>query len=149
MDYSPKQYLLLYALIILPIVISFFIRRRNAPTRLNLTGRQKAELKREEPSLGPSASAPKAPPAPDPIDDVRARPPRRERTATATPRVEKALNVFFQWNGHSWDAYEVLGVPAGSSRESVQTAYNELLMRSGSDVHEFYKAAYDSIMRNS
>ena len=43
------------------------------------------------------------------------------------PTGERPLNVVFNYNGHSWDAYEVLGLPAGSSLEMVQQAYREAL----------------------
>lgn len=39
----------------------------------------------------------------------------------------KNLNVMFMYNGHSFDAYEVLGIPAGSSYQTAQKAYEELM----------------------
>jgi hypothetical protein len=39
----------------------------------------------------------------------------------------KNLNVLFMHNGHDWDAYQVLGLPAGSRLEAVQAAYNTAL----------------------
>jgi len=157
-DFTPKQYLFFYLLVIAPIVISFFVRRRNNPTRLNLTGKESDED--TQPGVPMAPPPPPPPPASSPTasdlaSDIRRRPPRRLRVETPppppppSPRTEKSLNVFFNWNGHSWDAYEVLGVPAGSSLPAVQVAYQELLTRSGSDAHAFYKAAYDTIVRSS
>ncbi len=58
----------------------------------------------------------------------------------------RQLNVFFNWNGHTWDAYEVLGVPAGSSRKSVIQAFH--LARSKSpDSIAFLQAAADAILK--
>lgn len=39
----------------------------------------------------------------------------------------KNLNVMFMYNGHSFDAFEVLGIPAGSSYQAAQKAFEELM----------------------
>ncbi|MDZ4082934.1 MAG: hypothetical protein U1E10_08365 [Bdellovibrionales bacterium] len=68
---------------------------------------------------------------------------RLEEENAATSR---QLNVFFNWNGHTWDAFEVLGVPAGASRESVIQAFH--LARSKSpDSIAFLQAAADAILK--
>lgn len=68
---------------------------------------------------------------------------RLEEESTSTSR---QLNVFFNWNGHTWDAFEVLGVPAGASRESVIQAFH--LARSKSpDSIAFLQAAADAILK--
>jgi hypothetical protein len=68
---------------------------------------------------------------------------RLEEEKAATSR---QLNVFFNWNGHTWDAFEVLGVPAGASRESVIQAFH--LARSKSpDSIAFLQAAADAILK--
>lgn len=61
---------------------------------------------------------------------------------------ERSLNVFFQWNGHTWDAYETLGVPAGSSREAVAKAYQQAVAQSDPESVPFFKAAYEAILKN-
>lgn len=58
----------------------------------------------------------------------------------------KSLNVMFIYNGHSWDAYEVLGVPAGSSIKSVTDAYQTALRRCDKDSVEFLETAYMAIL---
>ena len=60
---------------------------------------------------------------------------------------EKVLNVLFQWNGHSWDAYEVLGIPAGSSREAAMSAYQKHAAQADAQSQPFYKAAYEAITK--
>ena len=62
---------------------------------------------------------------------------------------EKALNVMFIYNGHSWDAYEVLGVPAGASMPLVTQAYNEALRRCDKTSVEFLETAYKAILHRS
>lgn len=58
----------------------------------------------------------------------------------------KTLNVMFNYNGHSWDAYEVLGVPAGASIKSVTDAYQAALRRCDKESVEFLETAYNSIL---
>ncbi|MGE0634102.1 MAG: hypothetical protein AB7O96_16930 [Pseudobdellovibrionaceae bacterium] len=60
----------------------------------------------------------------------------------------KNLNVMFIYNGHNWDSYEVLGVPAGSSLSSIQKAYKESLARTNSQSHDFINAAYQAILQD-
>lgn len=60
--------------------------------------------------------------------------------------LSRQLNVFFNWNGHTWDAYEVLGVPAGSSRESVIQAFHQARSKSPDSI-AFLQAAADAILK--
>lgn len=55
---------------------------------------------------------------------------------------EKSLNIMFMYNGHSWDAYEVLGIPAGSGQREVDEAFRRMISNSTTDSHEFLNAAY-------
>ncbi len=61
----------------------------------------------------------------------------------------KSLNVMFNYNGHSWDAYEVLGVPAGASLKTVTDAYQIALRRSDKESVEFLETAYKAILNQS
>lgn len=67
--------------------------------------------------------------------------------AAKEDKVEKAkvLNVIFMFNGHCWDAYEVFGLPAGSSIEQVQIKFDELLVSSDEGQKQFLQLAYSSI----
>jgi hypothetical protein len=68
--------------------------------------------------------------------------------APSPPPREKVLNVMFNWNGHTWDAYEVLGIPAGSSREAAQAAYQRVSAQCDSESLPFLKAALEAIQRS-
>lgn len=57
----------------------------------------------------------------------------------------RQLNVYFQFNGHDFDAYEVLGVVAGSSLAVVEKTFRSLLASSPEDSHEFYRKAFEAI----
>jgi hypothetical protein len=61
------------------------------------------------------------------------------------PPGERPLNVVFNYNGHSWDAYEVLGLPAGSSPEKVELAYREALKKVDRGSKHFLEAAFRAI----
>src|SRR5690349_4462282 len=76
------------------------------PTRLNM----------KAPDTAPTVLEPAISEAPN-HDAPSSVPTMSAATATVrrqdiTPKM-KSLNVMFNYNGHSWDAYEVLGVPAG------------------------------------
>jgi hypothetical protein len=58
----------------------------------------------------------------------------------------KELNILFNYNGHTWDAYEVLGLPAGASLVDVTKAYQNILKSSGPDSHEFLETAFKTIL---
>jgi hypothetical protein len=58
---------------------------------------------------------------------------------------EKILKVHFNWNGHSWDAYEVLGLPAGSSIESAALCLRRESQRCDPESVPFLQAAFDAI----
>ena len=58
---------------------------------------------------------------------------------------ERILNVLFQFNGETWDAYEVLGLPAGSNIPEAKVAY-EIAVKEGIDSEAFLKAALEAII---
>lgn len=60
----------------------------------------------------------------------------------------KSLNVIFNYNGHSWDAYEVLGVPAGAKLEAVKAAYLDAIGKSDPQSREFLETAFQTISQN-
>lgn len=62
------------------------------------------------------------------------------------PSETRQLNVFFNWNGHTWDAFEVLGLPAGAGRDSVVQAFHACRAKSP-DSTAFLQAATDAILK--
>lgn len=59
----------------------------------------------------------------------------------------KQLNVLFMYNGHDWDAFEVLGLPAGCSFKMVTQRFQELIRDADQGKLEFYQAAYEAILK--
>ena len=74
-------------------------------------------------------------------------------SAKAQPSIDqkvenaKSLNVLFLYNGHDWDAYAVLGVPAGASLPLVTERYQNLIKEADKGQLEFYQAAYQAILK--
>lgn len=58
----------------------------------------------------------------------------------------KNLNVVFVYNGHPWDAHEILGVPAGASLEACEKAYKETLAKADQQSRLFVETAYKAIV---
>lgn len=56
-----------------------------------------------------------------------------------------SLNVMFNYNGHSFDAYQTLGIPAGSSWDEVKSAFEHSVSASDATSKEFYLAAFNAI----
>lgn len=109
----------------------------SGPTRLRLT-----ERAQQGPPSAPKAGPPverggRAPgPAPEPE-------PEPDRPAP------KNLNVLFLYNGHDWDAYAILGLPAGASLPVVTAKYQELIQSADQGKSEFYEAAYRAILHRT
>ncbi len=102
------------------------------PTQLNMKAKDSAP-----PRVNP------LPPQKD-LAEVRSR-----SVGAASTQAEvspKSLNVIFNYNGHSWDAYEVLGVPAGANIRIVTEAYQTAVRRCEKESVEFLETAYKAIL---
>lgn len=60
----------------------------------------------------------------------------------------KNLNVIFNYNGHSWDAFEVLGIPAGAKPAAVEEAYKKVLKETDKSSHDFVRTAFEAIRKS-
>ncbi len=62
---------------------------------------------------------------------------------------ERNLNCLFQYNGHTWDAHEVLGVPAGAPSDSIQAGFDSAIRNSKDEQSkEFIKAAFEALKQH-
>ena len=57
----------------------------------------------------------------------------------------RSLAVIFMYNGHDWEAHDVLGVPQGASMHQVTMAYQELVKKTDARSLQFYEHAYSAI----
>ncbi len=60
---------------------------------------------------------------------------------------EEELNILFNYNGHLWDAFEVLGVPAGSGLEMIERAYEQSVNSMDPSSRELIDLAYQAIQQ--
>jgi hypothetical protein len=159
-----NDFLMVNGLIVTVIVLSFFLIRRSprAPVKLDLRSSDvQPKTVGSRPAPRPHAAKVHKPTSHSthaPHKGARTQPgwenyrPRQNYSESAqwvdSPTFEKNLNVFFNWNGHSWDAYEALGLPAGSSREAVTRAFVEAERTSDPEALPFLRAAFDAILRS-
>ena len=59
--------------------------------------------------------------------------------------LEEELNVYFMHNGYMWDAYDIIGVPAGAAMSDVEMAFLKCRMRIDEESKEILEMAYDAI----
>ena len=96
---KPSEFMMYYAAFIAAAVLIFIRRRPRKGMRLRLRGQGPLKAASGKDYSGQAAELDGA----TPPDNV---------TPISRPG-ERPLNVIFNYNGESWDAYEVLGLPAG------------------------------------
>ena len=58
---------------------------------------------------------------------------------------EQELNIYFMYNGYMWDAYEILGVPAGSPMADIEMAYLKNITRIDKESKQILEMARTAI----
>ncbi len=59
---------------------------------------------------------------------------------------ERSLNCLFNYNGHTWDAHEILGIPAGCEPQEVKDGYERALKRAQDEQSRaIITAAFDAL----
>ena len=61
---------------------------------------------------------------------------------------QKTSSVFFMYNGHEWEAFEVLGLPKGCDIQSATSHYQSLIRTSDPSTFEFFELAYGAILKS-
>lgn len=125
-----KDYLLVYGIIVTVGIISFLRHRKKSdqPSKLDLKRRAGRGYKPVHlPSLYKVGDRSKM------FEDEE-----------SVPGI-KNLNVVFNYNGYSWDAYEALGVPAGSDQRAVEQAYLQMSESLDAESRPFIDQAYHAI----
>lgn len=62
--------------------------------------------------------------------------------------IQKSNSVFFMYNGHEWEAFEVLGLPKGCDIQSATSHYQTLIRTSDPSTFEFFELAYAAILKS-
>jgi hypothetical protein len=109
-----QHFLWIQILIAVFIIFLFLRRKKNDPSRLNL-------------KEGESSS-------PSPMNQVSELRPQSKSQSQFQSQSEyqediKILNVMFMFNGHSFDAHEIIGVPPGSRFEVIREAFNKAVQK--------------------
>jgi hypothetical protein len=148
-ELSAKNFLILNGFVVTLLVLSFLVMRRapKAPVKLELRGDD--EVASDEAREVKKVANKPPPKFSDPRLGWGNYQPRIKKTHVELMDDDgRALNVFFMWNGHSWDAYEVLGIPGGSSRESARAAFDRAAALADKETLPFLKAALDAISKS-
>ena len=66
---------------------------------------------------------------------------KKETQSSRFEPQERSLNCWFQFNGETWDAFEVLGVPAGSTKDACFKALTQAKTRMAKP-HDFLDSAW-------
>ncbi|MCB0365366.1 MAG: hypothetical protein H6624_08580 [Bdellovibrionaceae bacterium] len=136
-DPNVKDFLILNG-VVLTLVLFYLLRRRpRSGMRLSLKSGQVDGAAQASGAGSTISIGSKSPVESEVLEDE----PAQRRT-----QVGKSLNVIFNYNGHSWDAYEVLGLPAGSSIEKVKAAFEESLAQVDPESRVFIETAYRAIV---
>lgn len=62
--------------------------------------------------------------------------------------IQKNNSVFFMYNGHEWEAFEVLGLPKGCDIQSATSHYQNLIRTADPSTFEFFELAYAAILKS-
>ena len=137
MDFVSRHFIALNAVVVILLFVSFMrmrastrqklMRLREPPTRQIVV--ERVVVKDDDPRAKRAAAVAAA----------------RESALVAAGGGAKTLNVMFNYNGHTWDAYEVLGVPAGSNFENSFLAFEKLTREMDEESKSFMLAALEAI----
>jgi hypothetical protein len=95
----------------------------------------------KEPSQLKVTASAKKPPAKGPLA-----PTSSSDNREALSEDPRDLTTQFMYNGHNWEAYEVLGLAKGSTMEQVKAAFELSLQKTNPNSHEFLKTALSVIL---
>ncbi len=157
MKLEPGDYVVLNLVIVTIVVASYlFIRRTpRPPAKLNLRGPAGADKNGKTPPssvIRNFSSTEYKPRSSNPaltgetvVEQVTNPSIRFSDPDPAGIAFGEPLNALFNWNGHTWDAYEILGIPAGSSEIVVDAAFERVRRGVDPESVPFVTAAYKAI----
>lgn len=64
-----------------------------------------------------------------------------------SPKMLMGKAVFFVYNGHEWEAYEILGLPRGCTLQTATSHYQNLIRTSDPSTFDFFNAAFSAILK--
>ena len=148
MDSQQLLYIILISLVFLFGLFLTVRRKPNQPTKLNVKAGEDFHLTPTKKPVETKAN--------NLIDKLKDLPIPIEVPVTkkevwlepdSIPEKAKNLSIFFMYNGHDWEAHDVLGVPQGASLTIATEAYQKLLKSEDPSTFEFYEGAYNAILQ--
>lgn len=132
-----SQQLLIINFIIFATLVLFFLLGRSKHKQ-NTTLKLKSQQKSSKEEVKLSEPVPQIVSVQDHKPQVQVR--------DVTPKKPKEV-VYFMFNGHEWEAHEVLGVKSGSGIDHITRHYQNLIKTADPSTFEFYDAAFTAILK--
>lgn len=145
-----SQQLLYFNIIFGAILLLYFVFGRSKPAqpvKLNLRAKSQAPetLPPLEESAEPAESA--AVMSAD-LSEMQAEHGGQLQIQQTYPTQVKDLAIYFMFNGHEWEAHEVLGIPQGASVQMATQSYQHLIKNSDPSTYEFYELAHLAVLKS-
>lgn len=138
-----SQQLFYFNLIIGVLFLAYFIfgrAKQKPPTQLNMRApKTKLDIQTDNPVL-----------AKDQTRQAQISEPKQsilEPEMKPAAKPTKSLSIFFMYNGHDWEAHQVLGIPQGAGVEAATKAYQDLLKTSDPSSYDFLESAFNAIFK--
>ncbi len=122
-----EKYFWLHAVILGIILVFLFRNKKEKPSQLNLRNKMQKALDKHQKTAQVS------------------RYDQYVQNLDNEKQSIRELSCMFMFNGHCYDAYESLGIPAGSSYEKVIDAYQLQVRESDLSKREFLLAALQAV----
>lgn len=120
------------------LLVLYFVLGRpkpKQPTKLNMRAKDSGDKKTQV--LEPES--------PKTLAVQQAEPREVGRSEGSRSEGSRSLSVIFMYNGHDWEAHDVLGVPQGASMHEITKVYQELVKKTDARSLQFYEQAYNAI----
>ncbi len=132
---NSQQLLFINGIIFLALVLFFVFGRTKPrqPTQLDL----KASRKEADPAVFNEK-----------IENERVLEAKDVSQSVQANRLIQGDAVFFVYNGHEWEAHEVLGLPKGCTIQVATSHYQKLIKTSDPSTFEFFDSAYSAILKS-
>ncbi len=132
-----SQQLFYFNLIIGAILLAYFIfgrAKEKRPTQLNLRAPDTSQPANEPSVMMRHMQQPK-----QSVLEPESKP--------ADTNASKNLSIFFLYNGHDWEAHQVLGIPQGAGVDAATRAYQDQLKTADPSSFDFLELAYNAIFK--
>lgn len=138
---NSQQLLLINFIIILCLALYFILGRSKQKNKTTL------DLKKKSEAPLPIAEHLDISPLIQDKLQTQSQPVAFEVKDVETQIISKKEIVFFIYNGHEWEAHEVLGLESGVSLEIATQHYQNLIKTADPSTFEFYEAAFSAILK--